>query len=231
MKENSPGQGLSPTVTPQEDARWDKAKAETVGRATYEVAEDVAYREDRNLYDGNPFEEESYAYALDADKSQADDIAKLERPFERLYDINPEGFAQVSIPDFISAAEEFNGLELQLAWREQELQRIQVLLSNLQNHLTKKWRYEGQRFAEDLIGIFGHKGSVTGENDLSLRQNMKKISGDFDLTPRQVLEKYIEFATKYVEIATGRAEEAKKEHQQFFEKHKIPEEMSKVIPV
>ncbi len=71
-EEQAPIQGSNSVTPSEDDARWDPAKAETVGIATYLAAEDEEYRsrfEGRGDFSGNPFKSTTIRNAMDLEKN------------------------------------------------------------------------------------------------------------------------------------------------------------------
>lgn len=224
MKENAPHQGLNPAIPPQEDARWDLAKAESVGMAAHTVAEDnySIYRE--GMFN-NPFDE--LTISRSSKEKINKDIARLERPFERLYDLNPESFSQVSLPEFIDASRQFNNLSEEIEMIETVLPQMQKLISELQNRFENKWVTEAGWVLESLLMIVQRNGFIDRKDVESLKMKFKLISKDFDGTRRQELEKCIEIIDEYLKKVTVYSEDVRKRRQTFFEKYKIEEEVHK----
>lgn len=220
-------QNPSPIVPQQEDTRWDIDKAETVGRATYEVAQDFNYMDL-----DNPFERQKWDRMMTSGYSpeqQAKDIAKIEAPFETLYNLKPETFAQLPLAEFIDAAKEFRLIEARLqSSGEEVLESVQTLRSSLEGNLEKRQAFYGE-FWKHMWDIFKYGGIPESERQAlyNSRVELRKIANGFDTTPRQIIEEYIKIVDRYLEMERNYdrnyIEQAKKDRKEFLAKYGISE--------
>ncbi len=221
---------VNPETPPQEDTRWDIDKAGTVGRATYEIAEQSR----RKGFGSNPFDQGLHFKQSNPEEKEipeeikeaiANSIAWLQHPFEKLYDLKPEQFSQIPLPEFIAAAREFETVERRLFSAEESLKGLQALLSKLQGHLEKRQAFY-EEFWQHLFDTVKYDQEWPERTALFRSRNeLRSISNNFDITPRQIVEEYIKIVDHYLEVARNYVEQVKRDRKTFLEKYGITEKV------
>jgi hypothetical protein len=235
----------NPEVPQGSDTRWDIDKAETVGRATYEAAATEAERK----YRGNPFDsfplnvpftsdeepeglEEVKGWRMEKElieirQRRAEEsntrIAELQQPYERFYDLDPQRFSQMPLPEFMSLSQEFSGLELRLSKAQEIINNMKDLSSLLEKHLVQKRRFDGDflRYLIDIVKYFN--GFPERESIFSTQKEIYSIIRDFDNSPRQIIEKYKQIVERFIPAAEMYLESRKREYEEFLTKHGLSE--------
>ena len=163
------------------------------------------------------------------------------RPFEELYDLAPEVFANMPTPEFIAATREFTEIQEKVTERSWGLRRIELGLGLLKERLEKRQRVHANETYQDMAygNIVAYVDEVRNalaiyeiEDEEERNRIWKEVeekyaavmSGSFDKTPRQIVEGCIEVTEEYVKQIAEKLQAALRAKQEFLEKHGIKTE-------
>ena len=169
-------------------------------------------------------------------------IAKLERPFEELYDLAPDTFANMPTSEFMEVTREFTSLEKKLKLENRSLWTAEQISTVLKEHLEKKqglhWDSHLRRnsFYSGNVAVMVDEiqdalriGGVTSEEYERIAQEVEDkykavFAGSFDKTPKQIVESALELTDGYAQQIAGKVQEALRQKQEFLKKHGIKTE-------
>lgn len=185
--------------------------------------------------------------SLKDDTSEREEaIAKLERPFEELYDLAPETFANMPTSEFMEVTKQLITLKRKLNYENQGLHTAQHISEELRESFLERRRglrwdstgsiggssiYKGDVSAvieeiQDALLMPGFKDNeeydrITHEVDDKYRA---VFEGSFDKTPRQIVEGVIELTDGYAQQIAGKVQEALRQKNEFLKKYGVKTE-------
>lgn len=138
-------------------------------------------------------------------------------PYEELYDLNPDKFANMPTSEFMKTAKEFSRTTNYIKWVSSNKDELDKVLSVFKNSLEK---------GEDMISIRYKDAMLYSQERLvkvlnpeyEERQTMHErlvgiMDGEFDKTPRQIVEAKADFLKEYMEKVNSRIVRLQKSRQ------------------
>lgn len=174
-----------------------------------------------------------------------EEISKRIEPFEKLYDLAPEIFAQMPTSEFVSATNEFRQAEeylqeksLGLEWMEIALEELEERLQNKQTVYYDETMHNNNIFRGNIAGFINeaNKALVSDNREIQdiseadqiwkdIETKYKNIFiGTYDKSPRQIVEQCIEVTRDFVSQVAEQLQEALRQKNEFLKKYGIKTE-------
>ncbi|MGH7156909.1 MAG: hypothetical protein ACREGG_02260 [Candidatus Saccharimonadales bacterium] len=177
-------------------------------------------------------------YVEDREREREQVIEKLTSPFEELYDLNPELFAQMPTPEFIEVYKEQRDIDEKIGRREKCLGELveaeTALKAMLENRELITWDDKDPDRPQDIYHsippdlrdiIYGVSGGIREDyTDDKIVEVLRKYESEFrdnnfGKSPQQIMEGYIRLTNEYLDQIRSLLAETESRKKEFMAKY------------
>jgi len=220
------------------DEEADRAMAETMAAILKEDTDDDHFNRsfDGLLDDRSRYLDHTNANSMQDDTAEAREKReektkrKLDRlnatvdkkltPYEELYEMNPDAFANMQASDFMTVAKEFSGTSVTLEYLSSYLGKQQRFEEEMKK-MSENEELANPDFVRAHLNNISNALGMDDTTDRELHKEFGRVNKDwFDMTPRQIMEGYQNLIEKYSGEIAAKKEEAEKKRTEILDRYK-----------